>query len=578
MARSTRKSGRGGAHSDLICSPGLMIAHGPPTAPNGGSGRQRFQRKPQARSGKSPGSQGRAGAILLVVPGLPDAEEELPGRRVPVRLPPWLGGNDILQCVREAGLKAVPVDASTFRWELETRESYEHRSPGLVTVSEMAGPGSLQGWERLRRLADPGVASAVPRERLLAERDRILAGHPGDFAACAAALHLVVSTIGHAGMADAAREGYESLAALRDQHGRLLFPELAARFIDVSPVLMRRLALARVLMHIEEEPELLEHRPAPPPGKTAFGSGWHLTSDLALTRDAYFTPLFLAASPWVWPIVCPRLPGLIVYDLGRCVVGRRGEPTELLQVFFPPGNLASGDAPPISSAHTTAATAWWVRQMDTLLSELSDFSNYCDPGGSFVPRRQFEVFMSIEQLGRRLQGILAHDRDLATRRALAFDAFDTLKGLGIIDLFEGCKLSRAERTLGSLEQVLPPQAIELLLLPARRAILALQSLQAGFLPARLTGGAIRLPDRHGGNRDWSLDDAVGLYLQLLRNANHGFTPERDANERRDQILLMAHDGYVPGDFAFLPYLYWLDVLAHPGRFRPRLRPRPRGST
>jgi len=510
------------------------------------------------------------------VPDSPDAENEVAGRRVPVRLPPWLGGNDIIQYVREAGLKATPVDASTFRWELETRESYEHCSPGLVTVGELAGPGQPWGWERLRAVADPGIAPTMSREQLLAERERILHGYPDDFAAYAAALHLIVSTVGNAEMADAAREGYESLAALSDQQGTPLFPELTARFIDVSPVLSRRLALARMLMHIEEEPELLEHRPAPLPGRTAFGSGWHLTSDLALTRDAYFTPLFLSASPWVWSVVCPRLPGLIVYDFGRCVVGRRGEPAELLQVFFPPGGLASGEAPPISSTHTAAA--WWVMQTDTLLSELSDFSNYCDSGGRFVPRRQFEVFMSVEQVGRRLQGILAHDRDLATRRALAFDAFDTLKGLGVIDLSEGCKLSRAERTLASLEQALPPRASELLLLPARRAVQALRSVQAGFLPSRLIGGAIRLPDRHSGNREWPLDDAAGLYLQLLRNANHGFTPDRDANERRDQILLMAHDGNIPGDVAFLPYLYWLDMLAHPGRFRHRLRPRPRRST
>ena len=71
---------------------------------------------------------------------------------------------------------------------------------------------------------------------------------------------------------------------------------------------------------------------------------------------------------------------------------------------------------------------------------------------------------------------------------------------------------------------------------------------------------------------WSIDEAVALYLQLLRNANHGFTPERDANERRDQVLLMAHDGNIPADVAFLPYLYWLDTLAHPERFRSRLRP------
>jgi hypothetical protein len=245
---------------------------------------------------------------------------------------------------------------------------------------------------------------------------------------------LVVSYIDHAGMLSAARERYESLAALVDPSGAPLFPVLSASFIYVSPALARRLAIARVLMHIEEKPDLLENRPAPPPGTTAFGSGWHLTSDLALTRDAYLAPLFLSASPWVWSIVCPRLSGLIVYDLGTCVIGRRGEPAELLQVFFPPGPLASGEAPPIAATHTAAATAWWVTHMNRVLSELSDFSNYCNSDGTFVPRRLFETFMSVEQAGRRLQGIFAHDRDLATRRALAFDAFDTMKGLGIIDL------------------------------------------------------------------------------------------------------------------------------------------------
>jgi hypothetical protein len=258
------------------------------------------------------------------------------------------------------------------------------------------------------------------------------------------------------------------------------------------------------------------------------------------------------------------------------IVGRRGEAAELLQAFFPAGTTSGGNRPAVTSEHTSAATTWWVDQMNELLSHLSDFANYCDATRRFVPRRLFETFMSVEQLGRRLQGVLVHERDIATRRALAFDAFDTLKGLGIIDLFEGCKLSRAERALTSLEADLPSAAAELLLSPARRAVKALRDLQDGFfLPSRTTGGVVRLPDRQGNDRNWPIDEAVALYLQLLRNANHGFTPERDANERRDQILLMAHDGDVPGDIAFLPYLYWLEAIAHPDRLRLRLRPRSR---
>lgn len=114
----------------------------------------------------------------------------------------------------------------------------------------------------------------------------------------------------------------------------------------------------------------------------------------------------------------------------------------------------------------------------------------------------------------------------------------------------------------------------MLLEPARRAVQALEEVQGGFfLPTRTGADGVRLPDRHGGERIWPIGDSVALYLQLLRNANHGFTPEQDANERRDQVLLMAHDGDVPGYVAFLPYLYWLDVLAHPERLPDRLRPR-----
>lgn len=506
-------------------------------------------------------------------------DEDDTDRRVPVRIPPWMAGNNILQYMDEAALRATAVDASTYRWKLETRESYEHRLPRLMTVEPIAGAAMQERWAVLDQLPDPGVASALTLEQIFAERDRIVGERPGDVAALAAALKLVVCTVPHAQMAAAAREGYETLATLpTDSVPPPVLPDLNVKFIRVVPALTKRLALARVLMHIEEEPELLTTKPSPAPDTTAFGSGWHLSSDLALTRDAYLAPLFLAASPWVWSIPCPRIPGVVVYDLGMTIVGRRGEASELLQVFFPPGMHTGGSRPEIGGTQTAAATAWWVGQIDQVLSQLTDFANYCDAGGTFVPRRMFETFLSVEQLGRRLQGILVHDRDTATRRALAFDALDTLKGLGIVDLFEGCKLSRAERVLASLEAAIPAAAAELLLLPARRAVAAVRQLQHGFfLPSRATGSTVRLPDRQGNERDWQLEEAVGLYLQLLRNANHGFTPEQDANQRRDQILLLAHDGDVPGDIAFLPYLYWLDTIAHPERLGHRLRPRSTGS-
>jgi len=511
-----------------------------------------------------------------LMPSNSDSTTE-PNRRVRVKLPPWLAGNDVLQFTQDAALKPTAVDASRFEWALETLESYEHRTPGLVRVETLATPGFAPNWGALAAIPDPGINPTVPLEQLIAERERILAERPGNFTALIAALSVVLASVPHAHLAQATQDGYDTLAGLQLEADRgAAFPDLTARFIEFHPALMKRLALARVLMRIEEEPELLKTRPSPAPGTTAFGSGWHLTADLALTRDAYLAPLFLAASPWLWCFAFPRLPGVIQIDLGLAIVGRRGEASELLQSFFPPGVPTSVPRPALSGANTRVTTEWWIAHLDQLLSHLTDFANFCDMSGAFVPRRLFEIIMSVEQLGRRIQGIFVHDRDVSTRNALTFDAFDTLQGLAITNLYEGCKLSRATATLARLEQAIPGDVSSLLLPAARRAVDALQRMQQGFfLPSRTDGKTVRLPDRKGVDQERPIEEAVALYLKVLRNANHGFTPEQDANERRDQILLMAHDGDVPADIAFLPYIYWLDVLANPETLKGRLRPRSR---
>jgi hypothetical protein len=82
-----------------------------------------------------------------------------------------------------------------------------------------------------------------------------------------------------------------------------------------------------------------------------------------------------------------------------------------------------------------------------------------------------------------------------------------------------------------------------------------------------------VPDRNGGERVLSKEDAVAQYLRIVRNGNHGFTGENDGQRRRDEILLMTHSGDIPGEVAFLPYLYWLESLADPSQLRRLLPPR-----
>jgi hypothetical protein len=74
-----------------------------------------------------------------------------------------MAGNNILQYMDEAALKATAIDASTYRWELETLESYEHRLPQLMTIEIVAGPGRPERWDGVARRDGEGrVPGAGP--------------------------------------------------------------------------------------------------------------------------------------------------------------------------------------------------------------------------------------------------------------------------------------------------------------------------------------------------------------------------------------------------------------------------------
>ena len=61
----------------------------------------------------------------------------------------------------------------------------------------------------------------------------------------------------------------------------------------------------------------------------------------------------------------------------------------------------------------------------------------------------------------------------------------------------------------------------------------------------------------------SFEEAAARYLRVVRNGHHGFTPSARYETRQRQILLSAHTGEVGAAIVFLPYLYWLFILAHP---------------
>lgn len=344
-----------------------------------------------------------------------------------------------------------------------------------------------------------------------------------------------------------------------------ILPEAAAYLVEVDGALGKRYGATRLLLQVHDD-EVMYLRPPSPRGiETVFNSARGLFSDTSFGLGAYLSPLFLALSPWVWAAPAKRPGGVVIYTFGRTVAGRRGEASELLQLFFPDGRAESGPQPQVSFGDIDAALTWWSEALDRLFTEVTDPVRYTGDDGTYSVKRNFEALLSIEQVFRNVQSLSAHARDSHVRRILLFDTLDTLEGLRSPDFGRMCESSYAQRALDEVTCLVGPEAGRVLLPRAAQAVTALQHLQRGFFPpSRLQGGGLRVPDRHGVDRVMSLEKAAAAYLRVLRNGGHAFGGRPLPG---DGVLLMAHNGDMPVDLPDLAYLYLLHLLARPQDLR-----------
>lgn len=185
---------------------------------------------------------------------------------------------------------------------------------------------------------DDRLAHGVGPELYQAEVTRLNTTRPDDLAAVGYLAELAALAPPDAQLPGAVEAAYRRLNGVTiEETGQPAFPDLSVHMIVGDRATALRSALARILMRIEDEPDLLDHRPSAAPGELQFASAWNLQSDLGLTRAAYVGPLLLCLSPWIWGFSAGRVGGVIVYNLGRPLIGRSGEPAELLQLLLPPG-------------------------------------------------------------------------------------------------------------------------------------------------------------------------------------------------------------------------------------------------
>lgn len=494
-------------------------------------------------------------------------------------IPAWFGGGNFREYARSAGLLVRQNGIGKRRWSIQTVENFAKRRPGLVTMDTLEEHGKPDRWSQLGTLPvrRSAATSSFSREDHLSILNAIKTKDDASLLEIATLVRNLVSLVPVGNFESSAKAGFEALSRLAAKGSSGVdVSKLAARFVQFSPFITERLALARALVRVEVEPDLMERKPTVTPGDSVFGSAWYLGPDVQLARDVYMSPLYLAAAPNIWCFRCYRTEGVLIYDFGGFISGGSPGLSELSHLFNP---MATNLPKPLNVSGKqdfAGASTWWVSRVDDLLCVLTDFSTYCDASDSLIARSMFEAFLGIEHLGRRVHGILLQDRDFGNRLALAYDAIDILDGLGIVKAELAMTWSHAKKTYDRLSGSLPPAAIDLFLPAAKSAVDALQSMQSGFfMKSMLRPGGISLPDGSGNDRLWTLEDAVAAYLRQLRNANHGYEPKRDANLKRNEMLLTVHTGKLDQGLVYLPYLYWLDTIAHPDRLRSIFRSRAR---
>jgi len=477
-----------------------------------------------------------------------------------LRLPRWLWGGDISSFITECGWIGHP-NGTEGEWNVALAERVSNsRMLKVTTVATGLNAHDTEGFgRRLARLApaahlgpDGRFAREVAAER---ERLRAVPGRPAEFFNIK--LSLITST--HLELPSVAQRNFADELLPK-------FPDAGLQLLQISSGLITRSGAGRVLLQLDdsdERPELPDTAYEHP----VFGSALHLSDGIAVGLSPYLSPLLLSHTPHVWGFDVPRAGGSLILTLGTAPLGRSVEPTDLLHLFSPHSSPATPATtpPPMTGRQQRDTVAWWIDRLDALFTETFDPVNV-SPDGVFSPRRAIELQLSVEQLFRTVQSLSTHDRDPIARRALFFDALDTIEGLTSLSAVTMYEHKHAQRRLNVLRTALPRAVGPVLLPRAEAAVAALRELQDGFfLPSRKTPTGLRVPRKDGHEETISRNRAAALWLRGLRNAGHGFTPDpshRDDEDRR-AVLLTAHNGALPHKVPDLAYLYLLDLLVHP---------------
>lgn len=475
---------------------------------------------------------------------------------VRIKLPEWMMGGDPKEVGRVCGWSAKATEDEGV-WLMGSKEGAHGTNGGLLQITKLAdrsnadAEGAFSRIHRLKR--HDGISGDELWGVAKQAQSRLLERFPDESATMLVSMQMLISASPSA--ADAA-------VITREAFKEYLLPSASnpsVYLVEVSDTLGYRFTMARILLATKGEATAGTFRAERLISRSARG----LFSDTTMGPSAYFACMSASLSPAVWAYPIGRPGGVILLLFGEAIAGQESLTRDKIQLLSPDSRRRESDpSPPSNPKVYVQAAKWWVEQLSTLFSIVTEPANYVNED-AFDPAEATEKLLSVEQLFRDCQSILTSTRDDHARMTLAFTFLKRLEGL-----IPGYRWKSAvgrsslEVTVERLRADVPAELHDVFLRRAERAVRAVAALEHGFFAAGDDPeGPVFLPDKNGIRVATTRRNAVTEWLQLVRNSLHGF----DKPSERDRALLAAHDGEIPGDFADVAWLHLLDIVANPDK-------------
>ncbi len=464
-------------------------------------------------------------------------------------------------------------------FEICLSENHLSQEPELLSVEELARSGEpvqRATLEWLMALPNPRDFLTLPMDLVNAEINRL--NDMDTIGAKVALFQLLTTVSAPANLPDLMTNLYNDVLRAFDDQSSL-------HMIRLYPRLSRRYAAARATLAAAVSPEALQ---GPPENFVGFKSARGVLNASTIGAWPYLAPALVSLAPFVTGILASCGQADLVWLFGQPLVGRVHPTDQLLPAlalrggrFTSPDQLTGEARPSATGADAVAYLAWWVKQVNTLLSIATDPTLFADPSGSYDPRRHTAFLLSFERLFRDVLDILVGaDGPEGNLLRATYDALDCIEGM-LLGLLPGDRVasfrhlttpSHARATLDLLESVIPADVARVALPKCRAAVDGLDTVKAGFFLQRhvSTNGLIDIPG-HTGTRKW--DDAIPDYLRIDRNAAHSFLTEIDPDRNPGNLeIFMSHEGTLASDLLDIPFLWLMLLVAQPHRLStPLLR-------